>query len=419
MADVSLAVVTRDEIISCFKEMPRKPWTSNPASRHVTPTSEPSSISRNFTDSGYSSPDDPIASHTQNRVQDSKLPSLKGIPVKLGGQNLLRFKSRPSKPTKDRFNYIIDQIEPLLLARLKKTGKRVGSMAFRTMILGTNEEDASEHIVVLCPNQLLETFNDFFDKNKIIKELCEPTEESPKFRIIVEGREPRLTAKLWHSLMSIGHTSIDLENLFSPQMSSVCGRSLRLTNVQKDVRAATFGVMIKVVNTVGQSKLYGMTAGHVFNDENTTTSSEELSLEDFERCSSIKFSRGLGYYDSGDRGMFRTCKVLKKDGSQEKGPDFDWALVESTELFGVGSNRCPVKHTSGRAIEYSLTTNFGTFSGDDTQQEVEMIADVDGSRPGLLSSEPARVWLETADAFTPAYILTLNDGEGNFHNISC
>ncbi|KAK1641019.1 hypothetical protein BDP81DRAFT_417890 [Colletotrichum phormii] len=40
-----------------------------------------------------------------------------------------------------------------------------------------------------------------------------------------------------------------------------------------------------------------------------------------------------------------------------------------------------------------------------------MIADAEFSRSGLLSCEPARILLETSDAFTPAYILTLNVGE--------
>ncbi|KAK1699854.1 hypothetical protein BDP55DRAFT_626543 [Colletotrichum godetiae] len=400
MAEISLAVVTRDEVISCFRETPREPRASGPAPDRVTPSAKSSSVSQDFTDSGYSSPDDPTVSDSQVRVQDSKQPRPKGIPVKLGGQNLFRFKGTPSKQTNDRFNYVIDQIEPLLLARLKKTGSRVGPMAFRTMILGTNEEDAGEYIVVLCPKKLLETVNDFFDKTKIIKELCEPTEQTPRLSIIVEGREPRLTAKLLRSLLSIDHSHVDSNSWVTKKEPKICGCSLRLTGNQKNGKTATFGGMIKVMDTAGESKLYGMTVGHVFN-EDKTTSSEETSLESCNRASLAKSKLELGYgHEVWEE--FRTCQVLKKDESQEEGPDFDWALVESDGFLLLGPNN---------NMRYSLTTDSGTFLGDEPYQEVEMIAGTDETRPGLLARGSARFWSGTAGASTPAYILTLEEGE--------
>ncbi|KAK1641020.1 hypothetical protein BDP81DRAFT_417891 [Colletotrichum phormii] len=198
-------------------------------------------MSQKSTDSGYSSPDEPNAS------QDSKPPRPKGIIVKLGGQNLLRFKGTPSKAMNDRLNHVIDKIEPLLLSRLKKTGGRVGPMSFRTMILGTNEEDAGEYIVVLCPKKLLDTVNDFFDKTKIIKEMCGPTEQTPRLSIIVEGREPRLTAKLSRSNMSIDQRPINVCFATGYERPKLPGCSLMLQDVEKVGKTATFSGMIRVV----------------------------------------------------------------------------------------------------------------------------------------------------------------------------
>lgn len=408
MAEVSLAVATHDAAISCFKETPQEPRAPKPAPDCSISTAESPAMSQNFTDSGYSSPDDPTASEPQ----DSKSPRLKGIPVKLGGQNLFRFKGTPSKARNDRFNYVIDQIEPLLHAHLKKTGGRLGPMSFRTMILGANEEDAGEYIVVLCPKKLSETVNDFFDKTKIIQELCEPTEQTARLRIIVEGREPRLTAKLLRSLLAIDRRAI---NRYPDYRLSLCGCSLRLKGIQKNGKTATFGGMIKVVNKAGESKLYGMTVGHVFNEENTTSSEESSS----ENCNSASSTTSRLERNHGSEVLegFRTCQVLKKDESQEEGPDFDWALVESDDFLLVDSNMGPINDTFGFS-KYPLTTNFGRFSGDEPYQEVKMIASTVGTRSGLLSSEPARFWSETADVSTPAYILSLNEGEGKYHLIS-
>ncbi|KAK1531235.1 hypothetical protein CPAR01_10884 [Colletotrichum paranaense] len=377
MDDELLTAVARTEVSDYFNETTRKQRTTKPAPCQITST-----VEEKFIDSGYSSPNDPISlSECRDELQNSKPLYGRGIPIKLGGQNLLRFKAPPDKSTNDRFKYMTDQIEPLLLARLKKTDGRFGPTAIRKMILGTSEEDAHEHLVVLCPSQLVDNIKEFFEKTKIVKQLCESTEQTSSVSIIVEGREPRLTAKLSHSLMSMDRTSSDFADFGRSDKWSLCGRALSIKSTQRDVRVATCGGVIKVLNPAGRSTLYGMTVGHVFDDENMACSRDY----DFERHSYKAFSRELSVYGCGD-----------------------WEILN---LLMFGSNRYRTRNPSGRTLEYSLATELGTFTQDAACQEVEMIANADYSRPGLLSNEPARILFETADAFTPAYMLTMNDGE--------
>ncbi|KAK1729556.1 uncharacterized protein BDZ83DRAFT_36104 [Colletotrichum acutatum] len=395
MADESLAVASRAEIISCFKETHQKPRTSNPAPCHVAPTTESSSISENFTDSGYSSPDDPVIFDSRERLQESK-PRPNGIPVKLGGRDLLRFKIAPDKSTRDRFSHVINQVEPLLLARLKKkTGERIGLIAFRSMILGTTAENAHEHIVVLCPSQLLDTVNEFFEKTKIIKELCEPSDQIPSISIIVEGREPRMMAQLLHSVMAMGPHPKSLDDIHMLGTQSLSGSSLVVKDTMGIAIIATCGGMIKVVDKTGKTILYGMTAGHVFNDANSQIA------QGFANSSSPKSHDG--WLTSG--------RVWKRDGLQEKGSDYDWALLAHEHIWHFGANRCRTRNSSGQPIEHVLTTEIGTFPPEVICQEVEMIAAPDSTKPGLLSCEPTRILLGAGDAFTQAYILTLDEGE--------
>ncbi|KAK1497159.1 hypothetical protein CCUS01_13198 [Colletotrichum cuscutae] len=307
MADEALAAANRAEIISCFKETHQKTMDFEP---HSMPCRSYYRILIH----------DPAIFDSRDRLQESKARP-KGIPVKLGGRDLLRFKITPDKSTRDRFSHVINQIEPLLLARLKKkTGERIGPIAFRSMILGTAAENAHEHIVVLCPSQLLDTINEFFAKTKIIKELCEPSYQIPFISIIVEGREPRMMAQLLHSVMAMGPHPQSLDDVYMPGTQSLSGQFIVAKDTLSIAIIATCGGMIKVVDKTGKTMLYGMTAGHVFNDANSQITQ-------------------------------------------------------------------------------------------DLDNEVEMIDAPHSTKPGLLSSEPTRILLGAGDAFTQAYILTLDEGE--------
>lgn len=402
MADASLAVLSRNEVISCHRKTDPEPRASKTALDRTTSTAESSSVSQDSRDSGYSSPGRHPISDSQDRVQGDRPSRPKGIAVKLGGQNLFRFKNTTSKPTIARLNYVIDKIEPLLLlVSLKKTGGRVAPMALRTMTLGTNEENAGEYIVVLCPKKLLGTVNDFFDKTKIIQELCEPTEQTPRLSIIVEGREPRLLAKLWHSHLSIESRPGDFCHSFLYNKPTLCGSSLRFEATLTEGKIATFGGMIKVVNMDGQGELYGMTAGHVFNNENMTK-----PIFEYPEHSPTEVTQES---PPGNRTAPR-YRILAKDDYEERGPDFDWALVDFGD-FAFGPNTTRVNGVEGYINDY-LTAESGKFLGDETYQEVEIIRNKAGTCSGLLSCKPARVLLGESNAFTPAYILTLNQGEG-------
>ncbi|KAK0382498.1 hypothetical protein CLIM01_00155 [Colletotrichum limetticola] len=411
--DETVSGVDDDKTIICTDDAYRDPSIPLPTPPQNVLSTNSLSVSAGSIDSGYSS------LHSQDMIQDKALAKkraqARGIPVKLGGRNFFRFNTL-DKPKQAHLNDVIDRIEPLLLARLRNTRVRHGLMGFETMMLGKTEERGHEHIIVCCRSQIAETVESFFEKNKIIKELCGSSDDqTPAITILVHGQEPQLIAKLLRSLIYMAHTTDNFEAPWSTEPRNIkrptlCGSSLKLTSSQRVLKAATGGGMIKVVSKAGQSMLYGMTAGHVFSEE-TPTSSEEASLVNIERVGPRAFSyRWNEQYGLG--GLDPASKVWKRGGTEEKGPDFDWALLESKDLLEFGANRCRLKNSSTIDGVSFLTTEIGTFSGDEIYKEVEMIANTKFCRPGVLSGAPARILFEAADAFTPAYMLELSGGPG-------
>ncbi|WQF80251.1 hypothetical protein CDEST_05265 [Colletotrichum destructivum] len=401
-----LAAATRAEILNCFDKTPQKPRMPSPMSHHLTQSPKSLQSSVSFTDSGYSSPDDPILSQPQEilKVNVGKPLLTKGIPVKLGGQSMLRFKRPPDKPTVERFNEIVDRIQPLLVEHIKKYGGRTGPIALRSMVLGTPEESAQEHIVVLCPGQMLEVVESFFEKNVVIKELCKPSDpEVPTFKVVIEGRGPRLTASLAGVEV---FTCDDLGGLLSSR--SLCGLHLRLLGPNLTVKTATCGGVIKVVGSDGISTLYGLTAGHsAFLNEQSSGSSSEIASDQDENKD---VNSGLFWQCMSNPSIGRVLES-KSSSFDNTSLAHDWALIELNGFYKLGANAFGSLGPRGLCYERLLTNQVGRLLPGDSQVEVETILGGGIPKPGVLSNTPTRILMEFADSFTQSYVLTLNEGE--------
>ncbi|RYP28249.1 hypothetical protein DL767_007299 [Monosporascus sp. MG133] len=425
------------EVLSTF--MPLKPNPTDP------PLLEPKSSQdeKTLPDSGYGT-SLPSPDQSEDRDKAKKrvisLPQ-KAIPFPLASQkDLLVLKKEVDRATITRFNEIVPEIERLLLSYLKSSGgifsarARYAPMAIRLMVLGRTEADAKECMVVFCSTCLCKRVEHFFNKQQIVKDLCEPSDPVlPSFKVIVNGHAPRLRVAL--SEIQVHCASSQLSE------DTFCGNPIRFVNETGDVRHATFGGVVKVVGSDGHFKLYGLTAGHSLLDwQDPDTSADTLpgihvalnaEDEDAERAERREESNE-SLLEAQDPFIQASAILLKPEQdetvqswtfteSQElgkilKNPDrdkdedqlyLDWALFELNKYL---PNVFVTVELSGNIRKHPLSLCSEKFSPDTLSQPVTMMGGSQGSKSGVLSKLPGRIIIGPGDSFIDAYLLTLDEG---------
>ncbi|KAJ4182445.1 hypothetical protein NW759_017126 [Fusarium solani] len=216
-------------------------------------------------DSGYStqpaSPDDKVAESYQPKstpVQNkARSVSLALIPL----TDLAEFDKPVDDNTLSRFRHVHTQIEKPLLAyiRSKILGRRYRPIALRLMVLGRREDDARPCIVAFCPEEQRKRVRKFFDKSSVTA-LCQPEDDTlPSFEVLVLGRA-----------LQTKHTGQDID-IFIPIIGdhegytdeTYCGAPIIIRSPSAMDRRCTFGGIITTVSQDGDTKLYGLTVGHV------------------------------------------------------------------------------------------------------------------------------------------------------------
>ncbi|RYP75567.1 hypothetical protein DL771_002267 [Monosporascus sp. 5C6A] len=425
------------EVLSTF--MPLKPNPTDP------PPLEPKSSQdeKSLPDSGYGT-SLPSPDQSEDRDKAKKrvisLPQ-EAIPFPLASQkDLLVLKKEVDRATITRFNEIVPEIERLLLSYLKSSGglfsarARYGPMAIRLMVLGRTEADAKECMVVFCPTGLCKRVEQFFNKQQIVKDLCEPSDPVlPSFKVIVNGHAPRLRVAL--SKIQVHCASSQLsENTF-------CGNPIRFVNETGDVRHATFGGVIKVVGSDGHFKLYGLTAGHSLLDwQDPDTSADTLPGIHIALNAEDEDAEGDERQDKSSEGLLETQDPFIQASTILLKPEQDetvqsWAFTESQELGKILTN--PDRDTdedqlyldwalfelnkylpnvlvtvelSGHIRKHPLSLCTEKLSPETPSQPVTMIGGSQGSKSGVLSKLPGRIIIGPGDSFIDAYLLTLDEG---------
>lgn len=386
-------------------------------------------------DSGYGS-SLPSPDQNENHEKEKRIISFskKAIPCALPNQKgLLVFKKDVDLKTNLRFNEIVPEVERLLLSHIKSSSRvfsksaRSGPMAIRLVVLGKSEDDAKEHIVVFCPAALYKRVQRFFNKEKVVKELCEPSDPAvPSFKVVVNGQAPRLRA----SLSEVQVFCATLE----PSNGTFCGRPISLVDDRGDVRYATFGGVVKVSNSNG-SKLYGLTTGHSLLDwqDPETSADEPLSLaeEEAEEVysdddaseglleSEDPSTRGVVTFNMRDKGEASNSWAQGSEelGNISKFPHiaegssrqfFDWALFELNRYM---PNLLVAAELSGNT-KRPLNLKIGTITPDLLPQAVVMLGSSSGPKSGVLSILTGRIKIGPGESFTNAYMLALDDGLG-------
>ncbi|KAK6534092.1 hypothetical protein TWF281_005430 [Arthrobotrys megalospora] len=214
-------------------------------------------------DSGYFSRGDiansPRSIPPQDRIivtQDSTSRSLKSFSGK-------GFFLRPKQPELllfrdahipdefySRFQDLVQLYDRPLKSKLKPK-----FMSWKVKVFGEDEDSKRPYIVILCDADSTKKLTKFFSK-KEIKQQCEGTENLPPLPVLVITSTPvRLSAEMPDVF---GREDLYLSN-------TNCGESIKIVYGGK-AKMATLGGIVKVTVN-GEIKLYGMTAGHIIEED--------------------------------------------------------------------------------------------------------------------------------------------------------
>ncbi|KAK6333701.1 hypothetical protein TWF730_003884 [Orbilia blumenaviensis] len=158
-----------------------------------------------------------------------------------------------------RFQDLVQLYDRPLKSKLKPK-----FMAWKVKVFGEDENSKRPYIVILCDAGSTKKLTKFFSK-KEIKQQCEGTENLPPLPVLVITSAPT-------------RVSADIPNVFGREEvylgDTNCGESIKIVHDGK-AKMATLGGILKVVYHDGATKLYGMTAGHIV-DEDTFNDEESI-----------------------------------------------------------------------------------------------------------------------------------------------
>lgn len=217
-------------------------------------------------------------------------------------------------------------------------------------------------------------------------------------------------------------------------MQTFCGMPIRLCDELGHSRNATFGGVIKVTSTAGESQLYGLTAGHFIRDHQVVTDEADPSLyvsyssdlictevieaPEHQTGTASPIRNNIDQEET-DNWLFKIEHSIGKvlDGNEAKTmvdeeqnqmtPCLDWALFE---LDAHRPNQ--LGFPGGEYLRGDLHLPSSTTDPRKTEVRVSMLCAYQGVKHGLLSTTRARVLLDLEGGFTDAYTLSLEDSEG-------
>lgn len=190
---------------------------------------------------------------------------------RIGNVNLYVFKKGIDEVIIRQFSRVGLFIEWRLLANIKSAGLHIpsnNSISTRVVVAGQdvfNEQNATPHLAVLCPSEVEETVKNFF-KMDLAQQLLAlpPGTGGCALKPLVIPEDPHLT----FSELDI---TIHCNGPRTAELPTFCGTSISLIDKSLGphrgaTRNSTFGGVVKVMFRDGNSKIYGMTTGHILQD---------------------------------------------------------------------------------------------------------------------------------------------------------
>jgi hypothetical protein len=413
--------------IKSFLTRSNNPCRNDPITQKPSSSRGPAKAS-SLHDSGYASGARSI--ETNSSKMEQKYSSVVGGKIP-GHKDLFFFKKEADKPTKKHFEEVRLEMERLLLEHIRKNRSKNSipePVAIRLMIIGKTEAETAPYIVAICSPNLRRKAERFF-KKILAKELCElPGQSIPPLKTLVIGSAPQL---------KVAECGIDVcyDGAEATDQTTYCGMPILLTNMSPgpyhgEERKATFGGLIKITTKGGNSKLYGMTAGHVLKDwRDRSADSDEIghvdssdNLEELSAKDLVEFEDSLSnqsdsepqgsavseawnFWEPKSFGDILNNSQLPQVAAGSKQPSHDWAL------FRVDSYKPNELGTLEDERHQLLVVSRPMFH-DGLSDPVIMIGGSHGPKNGELSSLPARILIGCSETFVDAYMLELNNGNG-------
>jgi hypothetical protein len=395
-------------------------------------------------DSGYGSiQTSPRRSLAHDSEPPTKETNVAGTPVKFAGpgkkstvDGMFSFNKTVDKATISRFNEIVPQIERLLVANLRESRpflrpRQLGPMAIRLMVLGTDDGDPSEYMVVLCQPDHVKCIQQFFNSS-LIKSLYEPPDDLvPRFKVLISGTAPQLRS---------GGPELDVTALYDQSAKgrkTLCGIPIYLVSNSSNIRGkSTIGGLIKVTFGDGKEEIYGMIAGHILEEirerQQGKASQDSLGKQEDEPERPLHDSGLLmenspdpplphSGQDMGDawnlkigewEGLGKVldpCALpsIRDEVKTEKQPCRDWALFETKSCNQkLLPNQMCIREPSGMLRRKQFLSAAKLSFEHDQQVAVFMIA-THGPTTGNLSALPSRILL--GEEFVDSYTMSLDE----------
>lgn len=330
---------------------------------------------------------------------------------RIEGTDLFIFKKAVSQEALRRYRNVRLAIEDFITEEISANQyDRSCNMAIALRIVGKTEQDAILHLVVFCAPEVESRIKNLMNLPAVTMLLnySRPNVTSLPYLIVLDP--PRTTS---------AHLGIDVccNNLFMKERRTFCGAPVLLrTNTsgpyKREKRQATFGGIISVTYANGESKAYGMTAGHLLDGLQIQDGSHGISSSQTpsQILSTCKIDEWICEHNiigqvldpSGFPGVSAGNATLSHDWAlfNVKAPRPNMAVPATTQ-----SNGRAHKNEPGYNILQADRPKFK----DDLSDPVLLLSGTNGTRRGELSNLPTRIWIGHSNAFVDAYTLELED----------
>ena len=245
------------------------------------------------------------------------------------GKDVLRFLKPPDPRHLAHYYRALAAIQWRLqaaVARVASHGQVLwDDLVFQPMVVGKNEEEAKLHMAVLCEPALASILEAAFQHGPVQSELGIPyTTEALGYVVIPEPFD-EVNAELPLEIFSAKDYAVE--------HSTHCGAPLLVRRHRDNasgsvVRQSTFSGVIKVSFANGETRFYGITAGHVIKD--TRQHRFQLSTSMTSKTDTVYNPLSIGAWLSSEEILSRPLDPARLPGvqAQRAHPSHDWCLFE-------------------------------------------------------------------------------------------
>lgn len=322
-----------------------------------------------------------------------------------------------------RFSDLHDLFQMPLYEYLTKARVKPSGHAMKLKVLGESAETAKPWILVLCAEMASKRIKKFFNQGQIKAEYQPSNPDMPSFQVYVCNRAPRAMA-----------ARVDVYADWQDHMP-LCGQMIEVSELD-GTRIATLGGVIKVLSSDANSKLYGMTAGHIIAqepmfedndfecDEEAVSDEDEQSLPDEDRFEldlgfdedqgprdvDTEFSDPTDWQSVQHRDSWPLIGHVHVTSDPTSGPDLDWALIDFDKTALQSQSNTFTFPGSDTQVSRELRALACEPTVDDPDRDVVLVSGSGRIKPGKIATAASYLNMGLSKECTETYTLTLRHG---------